>query len=165
MTAIEKPQRQLIPTIAYIAMNLLFSIPLVYYFGIIGAALTILIANVTNVIISRYIFTREKGIIEAGIHDKYSMVILKTLTVQLTISIISFIPIYFIIETIASIYIQFALALFFGIFVSIIITMYLFARGAIQEDESEKFFSILPKFLRPLARKYRLLSRRVWGSR
>ncbi len=85
LTAIEKPHKQFGPTLVYVLLNVVFSLIFVYYYGILGAALTILIANLINIAMNRHVFIRDRRIRKAGVNDRYMGKILKLLLVQITI--------------------------------------------------------------------------------
>jgi O-antigen/teichoic acid export membrane protein len=162
LTAIEKPHKQFLPSIIYVAMNIILALIFVYYFGILGAAITILITEILNMLISRYIFLNDETMTGAGVNDSYMKNLLKVLGIQLSIIVLFFMPFYYILTLVPNLYIQFIVAFIFGVLLSFLSISYIFGRGKLSSEETERFFLLFPISIRPLLQWMQRVSFNIW---
>ncbi|MFO7618153.1 MAG: oligosaccharide flippase family protein [Thermoplasmata archaeon] len=162
LTAIEKPHMQFVPTIINVSMYIILGMTMVYYFGILGAAVTVLVSNVVSFFITRHYFIREQP--EGGEtgRRKFILGLLKVLVVELAIIIALFIPAWYAIEMFTNLNIQFILALLSGIVISLVSISYVFGRRRFSDDETNRMFDMFPRTLRPLLDLGRKVSVRIW---
>lgn len=162
--AIEKPHKQFVPALAYVVVTVVFALMFIFYLGILGVAIAMLIAEITIMYIHRRIFIKDETLKNAGVHDGYMKNVLNVFGMQILIILLSFIPCYYIVNVMPGIYLQFIAAFILGMLLSFLSISYIFGRKKLSDEEVERFFMLFPALLRPVIQWIRRVSLKIWRS-
>jgi stage V sporulation protein B len=162
LTAMEKPEKQLTPVVLNVVLNVGLGIWLVYTLGILGAAVTVLITNVVTFFVSRHIFIRERAGADANARRRFSTELWSILAVELTVLGALFVPCWIILGMISAPLVKFAVAAVFGALLALMSISYVFGRKKLSDDETARIFEMFPQSVRPLLRRMRSGSAKIW---
>ena len=162
LTATEKPHRQFMPTIVNVVLNVVLGITLVYFIGILGAAITILITSTISFFLSRYIFIGEQSDLDVHARTKFAAGLLGMLALELIILGTLFIPCWLALGLIPNIHLKFIVAMLLGAFLTFASISYIFGRRKLSDEEITRIFDMFPQAIKPILQSFRSISTRVW---